>query len=190
MVRVSLQVRYNKTIKLWDAASGRLLHSLEGHSGSLCSIVWLPDGRHLISAAHDQTIRVWDTAIGKALQVLEGHPGLINCVDSFTTGQWLASKSIGGRENTIRLWRCDTWTCVAVLDEPASLAWPPGLAFHPRLPLLATLGERDTIIRIWELDEEILLGQTQESVHYTTAKLVVVGDSGVGKTGLGLAAGP
>jgi small GTP-binding protein len=51
--------------------------------------------------------------------------------------------------------------------------------------MLATLGEKDTIIRIWELDEALLLGQSQESVHYTTAKLVLVGDSGVGKTGLG-----
>jgi small GTP-binding protein len=51
--------------------------------------------------------------------------------------------------------------------------------------MLATLGEKDTIIRIWELDEAVLLGQAQQSVHYTTAKLVLVGDSGVGKTGLG-----
>src|SRR5215210_9272895 len=51
--------------------------------------------------------------------------------------------------------------------------------------MLATLGEKDTIIRIWELDEALLLGQSQASVHYTTAKLVLVGDSGVGKTGLG-----
>src|SRR6185295_2499382 len=82
-------------------------------------------------------------------------------------------------------WRCDTWACVAVLEEPGSRMWPPGLAFHPHLPMLATLGEGDTIIRIWELDEAILLDQAQESVHYTTAKLVLVGDSGVGKTGLG-----
>jgi small GTP-binding protein len=51
--------------------------------------------------------------------------------------------------------------------------------------MLATLGEIDTIIRIWELDEALLLGRAQENVHYTTAKLVLVGDSGVGKTGLG-----
>ena len=41
------------------------------------------------------------------------------------------------------------------------------------------------IIRIWELDEAILFGLAQDNVHYTTAKLVLVGDSGVGKTGLG-----
>ena len=36
-----------------------------------------------------------------------------------------------------------------------------------------------------ELDEAVLLGQAKENVNYTTAKLVLVGDSGVGKTGLG-----
>ena len=63
--------------------------------------------------------------------------------------------------------------------------WKASLAFHPHLPILATLGENDTIIRIWELDEAVLLGQAKENVNYTTAKLVLVGDSGVGKTGLG-----
>ncbi len=35
------------------------------------------------------------------------------------------------------------------------------------------------------MDEAVLLGQAKENVNYTTAKLVLVGDSGVGKTGLG-----
>ncbi|HEY6188106.1 MAG TPA: TIR domain-containing protein [Pyrinomonadaceae bacterium] len=73
-----------------------------------------------------------------------------------------------------------------MLEEAVErFAWAASLAFHPRLSVLATLGEKDTIIRIWELDEALLLGQAQESVNYTTAKLVLVGDSGVGKTGLG-----
>jgi hypothetical protein len=74
------------------------------------------------------------------------------------------------------------------LDEPASIYWPAGLAFHPKLPVLATLGEKDTVIRIWDLDYSILLGIEPETptVHYTNAKVVLVGDTGVGKTGLGL----
>ncbi len=72
-----------------------------------------------------------------------------------------------------------------MIEEHASGNWLSGLAFHPSLNVLATLGKNDTIIRIWELDEALLLGQEQQSVHYTTAKLVLVGDSGVGKTGLG-----
>jgi small GTP-binding protein len=172
----------DKTIKVWGAKSGKHLQTLKGHTGFVLSVEWSPDGQRLASASSDKTIRLWDSTSGKPLQMLEGHASELRYVSFSANGRWLASKSY---DDTIRLWRCDTWACVAVLKEPSGLRWPAGLAFHPRLPVLATLGERDTIIRIWELDEALLLGQAQESVNYTTAKLVLVGDSGVGKTGLG-----
>ncbi|MET0625769.1 MAG: TIR domain-containing protein [Pyrinomonadaceae bacterium] len=64
----------------------------------------------------------------------------------------------------------------------------PGIAFHPKKNILATLGEDDGVIRIWELDADLLLGSEPqvESGQYTNAKVVLVGDSGVGKSGLGL----
>ena len=174
------------TIRLWDAngASVKALQTLKAHTASVYNAVWSPDGQRLASASDDRTIRLWDAVSGKALQVLEGHAGWLQWVFLSSDGRWLASKG-GVADNTVRLWRCDTWVCVAVLEESGFYAWGSGLAFHPRLPVLATLGENDTIIRIWELDEALLLGQAQASVHYTTAKLVLVGDSGVGKTGLG-----
>ncbi|MBN2390328.1 MAG: hypothetical protein JXR84_06380 [Anaerolineae bacterium] len=178
----------DRTIRLWDATDGNLLQTLAGHTDWVVSVAWSPDGRRLASTSRDNTICLWDAASGKMLQVLEGHSGPVNCANFFADGRWLASK---GGDHTIRLWRCDTWACVAVLKEPATDKWSPGIAFHPYRPILATLGEKDTIIRIWELDEALLLGASsslsasQASIHYTTAKLVLVGDSGVGKTGLG-----
>jgi small GTP-binding protein len=62
-----------------------------------------------------------------------------------------------------------------------------GLAFNPVNGILATCAERGTAIRIWDIDYDVLVGNApaKKSVSYTTAKLVLVGDSGVGKTGLG-----
>jgi small GTP-binding protein len=51
---------------------------------------------------------------------------------------------------------------------------------------MATADAQQNTLNIWNLDRDILLGKSYtESVHYTTAKVVLVGDSGVGKTGLG-----
>ena len=173
----------DNTVRVWETSSGKNFHTLRGHSDWVFVAAWSPDGQLIASASADKTIRLWNTATGRMSQVLEGHAESVKGVGFSGSGRWLASISV---DNTMRLWRCDTWECVAVLaGRAASESWPFGIAFHPRLPVLATPGEDATIIRIWELDEQLLLGQAQESIRYTTAKLVLVGDSGVGKTGLG-----
>jgi small GTP-binding protein len=174
----------DRTIRLWDVKGGKNYRTLIGHTSGVYGLSWRQDGQILASGSDksERLIRIWDPKTGSQIINLEGHTGHPNSLSFSFDQQLLASKS---GDKTIRLWRCDTWACVAVLEEPSSGMWPPGLAFHPSLPVLATLGEEDRIIRIWELDEALLLGQAQESVNYTTAKLVLVGDSGVGKTGLG-----
>ena len=169
----------NNAIRLWDIESGRLMRELR--TSGVNSLVYSESGYLLASGSQDQSISIWNSKAFQRTNILEGHTAAVQAVSFSNNGHLLASKD----HSTIRLWRCDTWACVAVLEEPSYGAWPAGIAFHPRLPVLATLGVNDTIIRVWELDEALLLGQAQESVHYTTARLVLVGDSGVGKTGLG-----
>lgn len=173
------------TIKIWDTTSGQLLHTLIGHSHMVHSMVWSPDGQFLASGSSDATIRLWNYRTGKAVRILEGHTSSIVCISIAPNGSLLASKSHDG---TVRCWRADTWETVAILKEPFSRGWSAGLAFHPLMPKLATLGEDDCAIRVWDLDLVTLFRTTSAlpSVQYTNAKVVLVGDTGVGKTGLGL----
>ena len=94
-------------------------------------------------------MHLWQTASGEPLTSLTAHKKPVTAVSFSADGQLLATKSA---DSTVRLWRTDNWETIAILEEPHSKFAFAGLAFHPTQPTLATLGEKDKIIRIWELD--------------------------------------
>ena len=174
----------DKTIKVWDLKNGELFKTFHGHTDEVLSVTWLPDGQTLASGARDCTVRIWSLK-KKRRNILEGHTDAITSVSSSYNGRLLASKSNDG---VVKLWRCDTWEVVKDINEPSPQGWCAGLAFHPKEPILATLGDEDTIIRVWRLDVDALLSANSEteSTKYTNAKIVLLGDTGVGKSGLRL----
>ncbi|KAK3896818.1 hypothetical protein C8A05DRAFT_39630, partial [Staphylotrichum tortipilum] len=54
----------DKTVRLWDAATGARRETLEGHGDWVNAVAFSPDGTTLASASHDKTIRLWDAATG------------------------------------------------------------------------------------------------------------------------------
>ncbi len=187
-------------ITIWEIASGRLLTTLDGHQNNVFSVSFAQEqSDNLASGSWDKTIMQWETSSGRLLRTFEGHTAGVGGLAFLPNGQLIASKGSQG-DDTIRLWNPSTGVCLVAIPELGSNWGLRGLVFHPCLPLLATVGSdpgtpeneylanspRDCIIHIYELDLTVLLGQpAAPTITYTSAKIVLVGDSGVGKTGLG-----
>ena len=63
------------TVRLWEAGSGRLLATLQGHTGGVWGVALSGDGRLLASGSQDGTVRLWEAASGRLLATLQGHTG-------------------------------------------------------------------------------------------------------------------
>jgi WD40 repeat protein len=49
----------DKTVRLWDAASGDLLATLAGHEARVLSVAFSPGGKRIVSGSSDGTVRLW-----------------------------------------------------------------------------------------------------------------------------------
>jgi len=64
---------FDRTVKLWDAVTGKLDKTLDGHLGYVHAVAYSPDGRHIVSGSFDRIVKVWDAAMGKLVDTHERH---------------------------------------------------------------------------------------------------------------------
>jgi WD40 repeat protein len=65
----------DQTVRIWDAANGTLLHTLDLHE-PVWRVVFSPDGRQLLTACSKRTFKLWSTARWDLSAVLEMEPRL------------------------------------------------------------------------------------------------------------------
>jgi small GTP-binding protein len=181
---------YDGLIGILDTNNWTVKLTPHKHNDAWPSLAWSENRKALISGAHDNVIKIWSTDGSKQVIQLEGHTKGIVQLALSGDDRLLASKSW---DETIRIWQLDKLKTAAILTARTHQEGPvttctPALSFHPKLNILATVqSANSTSIAILEFDINALLRNSVsgDSVRYTTAKLVLVGDSGVGKTGLG-----
>src|SRR5580693_2957467 len=81
------------TVRIVDAASGKLLRTLKGHADSVLAVAFSPDGEQIATASSDHTARIWDADKGTVLFTLAGHGDSVNSVAFSHDGTWLATGS-------------------------------------------------------------------------------------------------
>jgi WD40 repeat protein len=110
---------YDRTVKLWEAATRKELATLRGHTGPVRSVAFAPDGRTLASGGGGfSVVKLWEVATRKELAILgRWHEAGVYSVAFAPDGRTLAS---GGGDGTVRLWFAATEEEVAVAARQPS----------------------------------------------------------------------
>jgi hypothetical protein len=132
-------------VKVWDTKSGRVIHTLPGHTDVVRGVAFSPDGIRLISGDYDNTVRVWDATTGEnALPPLTGHTSSVFCIAFRPDGTRFASGDWAG---AVKVW--DVATGEEVLTLKGHHDPVQSVAFSPDGALLASAGG-DGTVKIWD----------------------------------------
>src|SRR5262249_15942044 len=99
----------DKTVKVWDAATGKEKYTLTGHDGYVWQVAFSPDGRYLASPTSHSTAKVWDPRTGLEVCTLRGHAGHVWSVAFSPDGKRLASGSGYAGNGEIKIWDASLW---------------------------------------------------------------------------------
>ncbi|MGH3995987.1 MAG: hypothetical protein ACRDTJ_00810, partial [Pseudonocardiaceae bacterium] len=137
-------------------ATGPYLGTLTGHSGSVESMAFTPDGPILATASDDTTMILWDLTDPSRPQPLgqplTGHRKPVNSVAFAPDGRILAT---GSDDNTVALWDLTDRTQPRQLGPPLTGHNSPvnAVAFAPDGRTLATGSDDNTVI-LWDLTDQ------------------------------------
>ena len=134
---------------IWNVVTGQCVAGpFHGHTGCIWSVLYSPDGCHIVSGSEDMTIRVWSVATSQSVAgPFVGHTDQVHCVAYYSSdGTHIVS---GSWDKTIRVWNAITTQCVAgPFQGHTNLV--TSVAFSPDGGQIIT-GSADCSIKVWSV---------------------------------------
>jgi hypothetical protein len=143
---------YDRLIKLWNVADGKVLATLKEHSDAVYAVAFMPGGSQVLSAAGDRTVKVWDVAKGKRLFTANESLDAVYAAAVHPSGRRFAA---AGADRMIRTWSWNTDSGAsantATLQVSTFAHSEPvlRLAYSPDGAILASAGA-DRVIKLWD----------------------------------------
>lgn len=176
-------------LRLMDLRSTKWTQVMEGHTDEVSCLVWHSEMAVAVSGSKDGTLRVWDTNSGNCQRVLEGHLGGIRSLALHPDGRTVVS---GSEDRTMRLWNLDSGRNTGIRQNLTGIVQTVHWKVEENRVLA---GDNSGRISEWDLSEYFLSLQASgtmpqsgsheaKQIQYSNAKVLLVGESGAGKTGL------
>ena len=93
-----------KVAQLWDASTGKLVHTLAGHRSLVTDAEFSPDSHELVTVSDDHDGRIWSVRTGRLLRLLRGHFFPVRTGSYSPDGRWIVTAS----QFTAGLWNTGT----------------------------------------------------------------------------------
>lgn len=163
---------WDKTIKLWDAATGMLLKTLSGHDRAVTSIAFVGNNRKVVSTSLDGTLRIWDLFSGENRSIELGYGPILDAIHSQSQGCVLFSNRKG---------KIIVWDLATNLRQRELIGKGPirGLSFSPDGTLAAAINSDGTVL-IWSAPDfgvvrELLIEDARTAAFSPDAAWIVIG---------------
>jgi small GTP-binding protein len=170
----------DNTLKAWNLETGQCCATFEGHTAWVRGVAVTSDGKTVLSGSTDNTLKVWEIETGECRATLEGHVNTVFGVAITPDGEAAVSASGDG---TLKMWDIRTGRCRATFEGHTKCVRSVAITPDGKT---AVSGSDDGTLRVWDLPQAGAIVGAADVARYTNAKVVLVGESGVGKTGLAI----
>jgi WD40 repeat protein len=134
----------DRTVRVWDAKTGKQEHIMRGHEGIVTSAEFSPNGQMIVSGSADCTVRVWSSATGMQQRVMNGHDKGVRLCTFSPDNRYIVS---GSSDYTLRLWDVTTGIQQCVMNGHAGRV---NSVTFSRDGKLVVSSSNDYTIRIWD----------------------------------------
>ncbi|CAG7883648.1 unnamed protein product [Brassica rapa] len=135
----------DRTIKIWDVATGVLKLTLTGHIEQVRGLAVSNRHTYMFSAGDDKQVKCWDLEQNKVIRSYHGHLSGVYCLALHPTLDVLLT---GGRDSVCRVWDIRTKMQIFALTGHDNTVC--SVFTRPTDPQVVT-GSHDTTIKFWDL---------------------------------------
>ncbi|KAL2889725.1 Pre-mRNA-splicing factor prp46 [Ceratocystis lukuohia] len=135
----------DRTIKVWDLATGGLRVTLTGHISTVRGLAVSPRHPYLFSCGEDKMVKCWDLETNKVIRHYHGHLSGVYALSLHPTLDVLVT---GGRDGVARVWDMRTRANIHVLGGHSGTV--TDLKCQDSDPQVIT-SSLDSTVRLWDL---------------------------------------